>query len=430
MPRSVLIVGNGVAGTRCALTLRERDEDVKIQLLSDESDYFFSRTALMYAFMDRLARKDMEPYERKVYDKQRIERVRGRVTDIDATAKTVKINGEKSLSFDELVLATGSVARGLTVPNQAAIKSGLLHFVTLQHLDACEALTPSTREAVVVGGGLIGIELVECLLHHKIKTTFVVREGWYWPAALCKEEGEIVAEHLRAQGVNLVVSEQIKDVVVDANGRVESVTLTSGTSLPCQMLGVAIGVEPQVKWLSSCKTSPKVNRGIVTDSALRTSLSHVWAAGDCAEVPVGDGDETLVEPIWYAAKRQGEFVARQLSGGHEKYVPPRFFNSAKFFHIEYTTVGDWRIIPKGAQSLLMRPKSKSEVSVRIVHHENKMVAFNAIGSRWDHNIINRWIDEGRPLEWVRAQLHQAQFDVEFGRVSLKQMTETTLEARP
>lgn len=430
MPRTVLIVGNGVAGTRCALTLRERDDDVRIQLVSDETEYFFSRTALMYALMDRMARRDMEPYERKVYDKQRIERVKGRVTDLDASAKTLKIDGEKSLSFDELVLATGSVARALPLANAAEIKTGLVHFVSMQHLDACESLIPSTQEAVVVGGGLIGVELVECLIFHKIKTTFVVREDWYWPAALCKEEGELIAEHLRAQGVNLVTNEQVKDVAVDAQGRVSSVTLSSGKSLACQFLGVAIGVEPQIKWLSSVKTQPKMNRGIVTDRRLHTSLNGVWAAGDCAEVPVGDGSETLIEPIWYAAKRHGEFVGRQLSGSRESYTPPRFYNSAKFFHVEYTTIGDWRTIAKGAQSLLLRPKKGGAVSVRLVHHENKLVAFNALGSRWDHNIIGRWMDEERSLDWVRSHLREAQFDVEFGRVSLKDMTETTLEARP
>jgi NAD(P)H-nitrite reductase large subunit len=426
----VLIVGNGVAGTRCALTLRERDDDVRIVLISDETDYFFSRTALMYAFMDRLERRDMEPYERKVYDKQRIERVRGRVTDLDANAKTVQIDRKTTLAYDQLVLATGSVPRALVVPNQAEIKAGLVHFVTQQHLDACEQLAPSTREAVVVGGGLIGVELVECLLWHKIKTTFVVRENWYWPAALCKEEGELIGEHLRAQGVNLVLEEQIKDVMTDAQGRVASVVLTSGKSVPCQMLGVAIGVEPQVKWLLDCKTPPKINRGVVTDDRLRASLAAVWAAGDCAEVPSGEGDKTLVEPIWYAAKRHGEFVGRQLSGANERHVLPRFFNSAKFFHLEYTTVGDWRTIAKGAQSLLLRPQKGGHVSVRIVHHNDKMVAFNAIGSRWDHDLLSRWMDEERPLAWVRRNLEKAQFDVEFGRISLKHMTETQLEPRP
>ena len=102
----------------------------------------------------------------------------------------------------------------------------------MQDLDACERWIPSTREAVVIGGGLIGVELVECLLHHGVKTTFLVREPWYWPAALCEEEGEMVAAHLRAHGVDLRIGVEARELEVDADGRCARVILSDGSALP------------------------------------------------------------------------------------------------------------------------------------------------------------------------------------------------------
>ena len=148
------IIGNGVAGITAALTLRERERSAKITLISGESDYFFSRTALMYAFMDRMTLRDLEPMERKAYDAQRIERIRGWVKDLDANSKTITLDSGKTIQYDALLLATGSRANQLAVPGAADVKQGMVNFVTLQDLEQCEKHTRIGGKAVVVGGGL------------------------------------------------------------------------------------------------------------------------------------------------------------------------------------------------------------------------------------------------------------------------------------
>jgi len=424
MARRFVIIGNGVAGITAAMTLRERDPLASITVLGGETPYFFSRTALMYAFMGSLDRRDMEPFERKVYREQRIDLVFDRVTDLDAAARTVATAGGATLAWDALVVATGSSPRALRLPGVDDSLQGLVHFVSMGDLDACERWTPSTREAVVVGGGLIGVELVECLAHHGVKTRFLVREPWYWPVALCREEGELVTEHLRRHGVDVRVGEEVAAVERDAGGRVAAVTTRAGGSIACQMLGVAIGVEPHVAFLRGVKTPPALGRGVKVDACLRTSLDGVWAAGDCAEIDRGAG-RPLVEQIWYSAKRQGAHVARNLTGPVAPYAPPVFFNSAKFFEVEYTTVGDLADAPPGARSLFRRHPTRP-IAQRIVHHEGRVLGFNMLGSRWDHALLTRWVETGRSLEWTLAHLAEAQFDVEFGRADLRAMREEEL----
>ena len=171
-----VIIGNGVAGTSAALALRQRDQQADITLISGESDYFFSRTALMYAYMDQMNLRDLEPFERKAYDAQRIELRRAWVKDLDAGTHEIHFADGGSLRYDKLLLAVGSVPNRFEWSGMEKVRDGVTHFVSLQHLEACERLTPSTKRAVVVGGGLIGVELVECLRHHGVEVEFLVRE--------------------------------------------------------------------------------------------------------------------------------------------------------------------------------------------------------------------------------------------------------------
>ena len=251
-----VIIGNGVAGITAAFTIRARDSSAEIVVISGESDYFYSRTALMYAFMDRMSLRDLEPHERKVYDRQSIRRVRGWVVQLDADAHTVTLDSGSILQFDRLLLATGSVPRRPEWNGLDKAKEGVCHFVSLQDLARCEHLAKTSYEAVLVGGGLIGVELAECLVHHGRSLTFLVRDPWYWPVALGGEEGAMITEHIRRHGVNLLLSEQVAEVLNDSSGRVRAVRTVNGTEFPCQMLGIAIGVRPCIDWLKRVATPP------------------------------------------------------------------------------------------------------------------------------------------------------------------------------
>lgn len=409
-----VIIGNGVAGITAAFTIRAREETASITVISGESDYFFARTALMYAYLDRLTRRDLEPHERKVYDKQRIERIRAWVTGLDAPGHTLTLSTGRQLAYDRLLLATGSLPNRPAWAGIDQVRDGLVHFVTLQDLENCERLTKFGGKALVVGGGLIGVELVECLHHHGMEVTFLVREPWYWPAALGEPEGQMITAHLQRHGIDVIHNEVVGRVDVDGSGRATGVETESGRRFDCELLGITVGVHPAIEWLAKVTTPPEVRRGIVVDTGFRTSLPDVWAAGDCAEIQF-DGRAPLVEQIWYSAKRQGDLAARSMLGDRVSYAPPVFYNSSKFFEIEYTTVGSFRIA--GAQDFHARVPGR-EVSVRIAVAGGAVAGFNMLGSRWDHNVFERWIAERRPLDYCMERLDQAQFDVEFGRQDL------------
>ena len=404
-----VIIGNGVAGITAAHTIRERDRSAQITLISGESDYFFSRTALMYAFMDRMTLRDLEPFERKIYDKQKFNRIRAWVKNLDADTRTLTLDTGQTLQYDALLLATGSLANQLTIPGAESVKQGLVNFVTLQDLANCEKWTKLGGKAAVTGGGLIGIELVECLTHHGMQVDFFVRDPWYWPAALDKEEAAMVTAHIRHHGVIVHLEETLSEIKADATGKLSSITGVSGKQYPLDLLGVAIGVHPAIEWLTQVKTPPATKRGILTDPAFRTSVPNVWAAGDCAEIEL-PGGKPFIEQIWYSAKRQGELAAKSMLGDPVAYQSPIFYNSSKFFEIEYTTVGQ----PNAADvETFYHRFAASEASLRITWRNAAVTGFNMLGSRWNHEFFERWISERRTPQHVIDHLPDAQFDGEF-----------------
>lgn len=422
-----VIIGNGVAGTQAALTIRKRysPEYAQITLIGDETDYFFSRTALMYAFMDRMNRRDLEPYERKMYDKQQIDRIRGRVVDLEANRQELTLDSGRTVNYDRLLLAVGAKPRMLPFEGADETDEGIVHFVSMQDLDECERLAWESEKAVVVGGGLVGIELVECLNFHGLDVTFLVREPHFWPAGLHREEGKIIERHIQEHGIDLRMKEELSAIIPDDDGRVDAIETDRGNRIPCGMLGISIGVTPNVDWLERVQTPPELDEGIKVDRSFETSLPDVWAAGDCVEIDMGDG-ETLNELIWYTARDHGQLAARGMLGDDIRYEPPVFYNSAKFLEIEYTTVGTVTTAPEGTKTLYRKMPSEPITQRILVDKKDRVIGFNMLGSRWDHRILSTWVEQRRPLDWVRDHLHQAQFDVEFGGVDLEQMREEEL----
>ena len=417
-----VIIGNGGCGIEAALTIRERLEPsrARITVISKETDYFYSRTALMYAFMNTLERRDMEPYERDFYPKQSIELVRDEVVGLDDTTRTLTLRDGEALRYDKLLLAVGATPRKVPFKGLERVKDGVVNFVSMQDLDACERLAKQHDQAVVVGGGLIGIELAESLHFHGLSTTFLVREDSYWPAALSKPEGDMVSHHIRHEGVDLRLEEEIEEIFCDDQGKLTHVTTSKGNEIPCQILGLCIGVVSNNAWLKQVATPPKIDRSICVDRGFKTSLEHVWAAGDCIQMDVGE-ERPLVETIWYSAKRHGRLAALAMMGDHVQYVQPLFYNSSKFFELEYTTVGKVVHLDEGDYSEYKKMPDQ-ELTTRVVYNaRDEVIGFNMIGSRWNHRLFERWILERRDPTFIQENLQLAQFDVEFGRAKLERM---------
>jgi NADPH-dependent 2,4-dienoyl-CoA reductase/sulfur reductase-like enzyme len=414
-----VILGNGVAGMEAALAIRAREAEARISIVSAEHDHFFSRPALMYVFAGQTSLRDTEPYDRGLYERMRFERRSGRVTSVDAAGHALVFADGTRLGYHKLLLAVGS--RGRPAPWPGAEGEGLHYFVTLRDLEGLDRAARKGMRAAVVGGGLIGVEVAEILHDRGLRVTFVIREGWYFPAALDASESALVAEHMRSCGVDVQTGATVDRVVRGDDGRIRALRLAGGTEIASDLVVSSIGVQPNTGFLAGGPIALAANGAIETDDALRASASDVWAAGDCANVTWFDGSRRP-EQLWYTARDQGRVVAGSMLGDDVSYRRGTWYNSAKFFDLEWTTAGwvpptvgpDGSLVPHPAdvRSWFQRVPGRFE-SQRVVVKGERVVGFNMLGSRWNHELFLEWIHERRPLDWVLKHLGEAQFDEEL-----------------
>ena len=406
----VAIVGNGIAGITAARELRKRRPDWPITVVSAESDHPWSRPALMYVYMGHMRFEDTKPYEDRFWRENRIELVRGWAARADAGAKRLELDGGRSIAWDALVVATGSVTAKYGWPGQDL--AGVQGMYGLEDLERLERDTPRVRRAVIVGGGLIGVELAEMLHVRGIAVTFLVREGSYWAKVLPPEESALVGRVIRREGIDLRFSTELERIEDDGRGRAGAVVTKAGERIECQLVGITTGVAPNLA-LAKASGIP-CGRGVLVDVSFRTRVEGVYAAGDCAELAPPPAEKGRVEQLWYSGRKHGEVLGRVLAGEDARYERGVFFNSAKFFDLEYQTYGDVPADLSGTKSLYWE-HSGGRHALRIAYGDGGVTGFNCLGIRYRQAVCERWIRERRPIAYVLAHLAEANFDPEFFR---------------
>ena len=409
----VAILGNGVTGVTAALRLREKRPDWRITLISGESTHHYSRPALMYVFMGHMRYQDVKPFEDSFWREKKLDLVRGWVTEVDVAAKTLRFHQGPPITWDKLLLATGSKPNRFGWPGQDL--KGVQGLWGLPDLRELYENARRTRRAVIVGGGLIGIELGEMLHSRGIRVTFLIRERSYWDNVLPKLESEMVSRHIEELGFGLRRETELKAIEDDGSGRCAAVVTGAGERIECQLVGLTAGVSPNVDVVRG--SAIPVGRGVLVDWSLRTRVPDVFAAGDCAELvadPARGQTRNTIQQVWYTGKMQGEVAGDVLAGEERVYDPGIWFNSAKFLDLEYQTYGSVNMNVPGERNLVWEHASEKK-AVRIVYTEEGVVGFNVMGIRWRHEVCERWLAEKLPVEDVLARLGEANFDPELGR---------------
>ncbi|WP_034257031.1 NAD(P)/FAD-dependent oxidoreductase [Adhaeribacter aquaticus] len=408
----VVVIGNGVTGITAAITIRKLSATHQITVISSESEHFFSRTALMYVYMGHMQYQHIKPYEDWFWPENNINLQQGQVTYIDVEQKQVLLDDQATLNFDKLLIATGSKPNILNLPGKEL--NGVQGFYSLNDLQTLEANSKDVNRAVLVGGGLIGIELAEMLYTRCIPVSFLVREEHYWGSVLPKEESQMIQSHILAHGIDLHLKAEVEEILGDASGKVSGVRTKSGEVIPCQLVGLGIGVFPNIDLIRNCGI--KTNRGILVNEYLETNIPDIFAAGDCAELEKPD-QQKVVEQLWYTGRMQGETVAYSICGTRKKYERGIWFNSAKFFDIEYQTYGkvSARLGPEEGTLLWQHPNRKKSIRINYLLHTQEVIGFNLLGIRYRHEVCERWIREKKTLDFVLKHLKEANFDPEFYR---------------
>jgi NADPH-dependent 2,4-dienoyl-CoA reductase/sulfur reductase-like enzyme len=408
--KHVVIIGNGIAGVTAARYIRKRS-DYAITIVSAESKHFFSRTALMYVYMGHMRLKEITPYEDWFWDKNRINLIQAYVEQVDTTHHKLVLSSGKDLHYDILIIATGSSYNKFNWPGQDLMGAGGLY--SLQDLEYMEYWTKSAQRGVIVGGGLIGIEMAEMLLSRHIDVTFLVRESSYWNNVIPAEESEMVNRHIREHHVDLRLGTELAEIVDDGSGRVKGVKTSKGDFIPCEWVGLTAGVRPNVHFLKN--SGIHVGRGVLVNEYFETNVPGVYAIGDCAEFHKALPNRRNIEQVWYTGKMHGETVALTITGNRRAYSPGVWFNSAKFFDIEYQVYGEVPPnLPNDEETLYWESKDgHKSIRINYKRESGAVTGFNLMGVRYRHLVCDQWLHEERHIEYVLEHLKAANFDPEF-----------------
>lgn len=423
----IVIIGNGIAGTTASRYIRKYANHELI-MISGEAQYPYARTALMYTYMGQVRLQDTKLFSDDFWPNNNIQLIHDWVTQVDSDAKTIYLETHSPISYDHLILATGATPRLISWPGQSL--AGVQTLYGWQDVEAMEQWYATTQHAVIVGGGLIGIELAEMLHSRQIPVTILVRESHYWGNVLPKQEAALIEKHLHDHGVNLELETTLVAIEGDGAGRVKQVVTSHGTTLPCEWVGVSIGVVPNCTLAKSIGI--ECGTGILVDEYLHTSIPAIYAIGDCVELRKPMAGRNAIETTWYTGKMMGKTIARTLAHAPTSYRPGIWYNSAKFFDLTYQAYG--QVSPKPVpNNTLFWQDAKQMRSVRFEFtndNEPILTGITLLGIHVRHNTADKMIREKWPLEKVAQYLPALFFIPELAPSPVKPLQQAIQQRFP
>jgi NAD(P)H-nitrite reductase large subunit len=406
----VVIIGNGISGITTARYIRKMS-DHEILVISSESDHFFSRTALMYIYMGHMKYEHTKPYEDWFWEKNRINLKNAHIDKIDFQNKSLLTSSNESITYDKLVIATGSKSNKFGWSGQDL--KGVQGLYSKQDVELMEENTANIKEAVIVGGGLIGIEMAEMLNSRNIKVNFLIREKEYWSNVLPKEEAILVGRHIKEHHINLITETEMQEILPDKNGRVRAVKTKDGREITCQFVGLTAGVSPSIDFLKN--TELNTDKGVLVNDYLETNLPDVFSLGDCVQFSNPKEKHPAVEQLWYTGRMQAKALAQTICGKRTIYNRGIWFNSAKFLDIEYQTYGLMFKTPFESEDTFYweHPKGKICIRANFTKTDYSLIGFNFFGIRFRQTIADDWIRTQNNIAYCISNLNKGFFDPEF-----------------
>lgn len=401
-----LIIGGGVAGTTAAETIRKRDPEGTIAIVSDEPHPLYSRVLLSKpAFLT-----GTQPFESvwmkkpEWYEAERITFLPHAVgAKLNASAKIVTLLDGEELHYEKLLLATGTHTRMLQVPG--AEKHGVHYLRTLDHAKSIiDDLAAGKSHAVMIGSACVTYEVADILRSKGLEVTEVMREHYFWEPSLSEAEAMIVEDRLVERGVTIIRDAEIAEVT--GGDAVEGVTLKDGRHLPCDMVFAFIGVVHPTEWLADSGIA--LDRGILADEFLATSLPDVYAAGDCARFKDVVMEDTVMMGNWMNAVKQGEVAAKNMTGEHETFTMVSFHSSHGFGDM-ISFAGD--VVLREGRVIIMRGDPTTRSLVRFIIRDHRIVGATMVNRTPDLNTIVKLIATKTDISSKHAELADPNFDL-------------------
>ncbi|WP_313232532.1 NAD(P)/FAD-dependent oxidoreductase [Tissierella praeacuta] len=323
-----LIIGNGIAGLAATREIRAHDEKGTIIMISSESTLTYYRVKLTEYMSKEFTDEELLVSKENWYQDKNIKvTLRKLVEDIDITNNKVRLDDGQEISYEKLLIATGS--RPFIPPINGKYKEGLFALRTLKDLHYIKEYLKSCNDVSLIGGGLLGLEAAWALKELDKKVNIIEFAPYLLPRQLDKEISDKLEKKLSEHGFKIYLSSQAEEILGD--GAVTGIRLNGERKLESEAVLVSSGIRPNLDLVRD--TEIEYNRGIIVDKHLKTNIDNIYAAGDVVEI---DG---MVLGLWTAGNEQGKIAGANMAGKELEYNQPKIFTTLKIGNIELFSAG-------------------------------------------------------------------------------------------
>ncbi len=376
--RRYVIIGNGIAGTTAADTLRKNDPNCSIHLLTNEPYPLYNRVSLPRFLQGVLAEQKVMIRDFAWHEQRNIRLItETMVTEVNTEERVVVTEKGLHLPYDALLVATGGWANPLRVPGVEGCKH-IYNFVTLDDTKTIIARMLESRHAVAYGGSFISYELCDGFAMRKLDTTWIMRGPYWLRSSLDPDGGEVVDNIAKKFGVEVIHGDEI-ECVVPRDGVPAYVRTKKGREIQADVIGVGLGITLNTRILAG--TGVELHDGVVVNEYLETNVPGVYAAGDVAEfydVTIGK-HHTM--GTWDNAMAHGRIAGLNMAGDRQAYLDVPTYTSP-LFDVNIAVVGTAESNNPELESISLRePGEKGNENYRkLFFRENRLVGVLMIGS--------------------------------------------------
>lgn len=400
MSTNYVVIGNGVAGTEAAKSIRKRDPQAEIMIFTEDHYPFYSRPRLPELLANEVAVEEIFVYKREWYNNNKIQlNLNGTVKSIDPKNQRITLSDKSNFTYNKLLLVTGSSG---ILPSIDGINTakGVFTLRTVEDVLTIIKRAACAKTVTLIGGGLLGLEAGNGLRKLGLSVTVVEFFDRLLPRQLDSEGSVILQKQMEDMGLKFYLGAQSKSIKDAGNTKV--LELNDGTVIESDFILVSAGIKPNIALAHA--TGISVNRGILVNDRMETNILNIYAAGDAAE------HKGRIYGIWPAAQRQGVIAGINMAGGNETYMGTVPSASLKVAGIRLTSLGDILIEDNTVEQVKVKNPDKN-IYKKLFIKDGKIVGAIFLGDMKNAYEIGQLIEKKADVSKFKDKILEADFDV-------------------
>ncbi len=332
----VVIIGNSAAGMSALETFRKLDSTTPVTVIAKEGHRPYSKVLLPYFLRGKVPYEHLFIREEDYYARLNARFIHGEAVEIRPTQGSIKLGDGNSISFDKLLIATGSSPTRPAIPGLSG--EGIHHLWTIEDSRQLDSCFEKGKHVTVLGSGFVSLQGACAALSRGMKVSVVELMSRIMPKALDSHGAALLHTHMKKSGIKVRINTSTSKIE-RTDEKKFLLHFNDGTSMTTDLIIVGTGVRPNINFLEN--TRIKIDDGIIVDRQMETSIPGIFAAGDVAQIPSFTGSKSVVHPLWPTAVETGRIAGNCMAGRKTDYPGSLNMNVTQMFGLTVASMGDF-----------------------------------------------------------------------------------------